>query len=180
MLCFNIYRRRTRPPQRKSTTRPTPYPRQATTVITHTQDSPYANYGRAKVSRRPVWAQWFIHRSTQHLHYPPPLPPADCPEDNTLFVLVNTDIETDIRLRRPPEVVGMPPKLWQCLTVWIWKANLREWQSIQYGDVQLIEGEELALDLGGKSGIEPCWVLYKSLTKKGYKKSNMKQSCVDN
>ncbi|KAE9383169.1 hypothetical protein BT96DRAFT_1009571 [Gymnopus androsaceus JB14] len=139
----SIIIRRTRPPQRKVTTWSTPY---------MLQDSPYANY---------------VDTNTQHLHCPPPLPPNDNPEDNTLFVLVNTDIEADIRARCPPEVAcGMPPLL-QCLTIWIWKDSVREWQSIQYGDVQLIQGEELALDLGGKSGIEPRWVLYGSLAKKG-------------
>ncbi|KAJ3979817.1 hypothetical protein F5890DRAFT_1558304 [Lentinula detonsa] len=164
-----VVRRTYRTSQHKLTA---PYPCPATT--TAMQNSAYANFGYHKVARKPIWARWFLHRNTQHLQYPPPIPPGHrYPEDNTLFVLVNIDIEADIRASRQPEVVGMPPKLSKCLTIWIWKQSLRDWQSISYGDLQLIDGEELALALGGPTRIEPRWVLYESLTKRGFKKPPM-------
>jgi hypothetical protein len=85
-----------------------------------------------------------------------------------LFVLININIEADIRAQRRPEVVGLPPALAQCLTIWIWKDRLKNWEFIQYGNTHLIDGKELALSLGGTSGFEPRWVLYQSLKKKGY------------
>ncbi|KAF9063374.1 hypothetical protein BDP27DRAFT_1426978 [Rhodocollybia butyracea] len=135
----------------------------------------YDHYGCRKVSRQLIWTEWFMHRSAKHWGTPPP----DCPshiENNTLFVLVNPDIEADIQTRRPPEVVSLPPKLSQCITVWIWKESLQEWQIIEYGDVQIINGERMALSLDGTSGLEPHWILDQSLKKKGYKRAPGKRT----
>ncbi|KAF9059469.1 hypothetical protein BDP27DRAFT_1431312 [Rhodocollybia butyracea] len=55
----------------------------------------YAEYGCRKVSRQPVWTEWFTHRSTEHWDTPPPDRPGHI-DNNTLFVLVNPDIEADI------------------------------------------------------------------------------------
>ncbi|KAF9062886.1 hypothetical protein BDP27DRAFT_1368510 [Rhodocollybia butyracea] len=127
-------------------------------VIQATQSlAPQECHLSSKVTGKDIWTEWFMHHSTKYLRTPPP----NCPghlQNHTLFVLVNPDIEADIRARRPPEVVGLPPKLLQCLTVWVWKDSLQGWQTIQYGDVEIINGEQMALSLGGISGIEPCWI----------------------
>ncbi|KAF9066540.1 hypothetical protein BDP27DRAFT_1365595 [Rhodocollybia butyracea] len=106
----------------------------------------YAEYGCRKVSRQPVWTEWFTHRSTKHWDTPPPDRPGHI-GNNTLS----------------PEVVGLPPKLSQCITVWIWKEGLQEWQIIEYGDVQII------------NGLEPRWILHQSMKKKGYKRAPRKR-----
>lgn len=114
-----------------------------------------------------------MYRSTEPLDTPPPGRPNHV-ENNTLFVLANPDAEETIRARRLPEYASGPPRLSECLTVWIWKESLQKWQIIRYGDVQVINGERLALSFGGTSELEPRWILYRSLMKKGYKRSPRK------
>ncbi|KAF9053984.1 hypothetical protein BDP27DRAFT_1373345 [Rhodocollybia butyracea] len=96
--------------------------------------------------------------TAEHWGTPPPDRPSHI-ENNTLFVLVNPDIEADIRARRPPEL-----------------ESLQEWQIIEYGDVQIINGERMALSLDGTSGLEPRWILDQSLKKKGYKRAPGKRT----
>ncbi|KAF9062089.1 hypothetical protein BDP27DRAFT_1428293 [Rhodocollybia butyracea] len=138
-------------------------------------DSAYTHFNSCKVAGKDIWTEWFTHHSTEYLQTPPPNRPGHI-QNRTLFVLVNPDIEADIRARRPPEVVGLPPKLTQCLTVWIWKDSLQEWRTIQYGDAEIINGEWMALSLGGISGIEPRWIIFASYLKEDFTRPR-RRSC---
>ncbi|KAJ3738449.1 hypothetical protein EV360DRAFT_76899 [Lentinula raphanica] len=150
-------------------------------VNAHSQEygGVYANQNSAKVKYRKIWTQWFCHRTSEQLDYPPN-PPADLQLiNNVLFVHVNTDLEASIRAQMDNQDSTVPPALLRCLTIWIWKEQFNAWRIIDFGDTEMFDdGSLLALSLGGKSGIEPRWVLCETLAKKGFKKGTLKKRLI--
>ncbi|KAF9059178.1 hypothetical protein BDP27DRAFT_1431731 [Rhodocollybia butyracea] len=125
----------------------------ATTIVSEANEA-FATYGCHKVRGKAIWAQWYMYRSREDMLYPPQHPKDLELQDNTLFVHINVARE---------EQEG-PSSLPGYVIVWIWKSI--QWQSIQYGDVEKFDnGDCLALSLGGKSGLEPHWILSTSLIK---------------
>ncbi|KAJ3756766.1 hypothetical protein EV360DRAFT_71712 [Lentinula raphanica] len=139
----------------------------------------YSNQYSAKVKGREIWTQWFSHRSSEQLDYPPN-PPADLQlVNNVLFVHIHTDLEASIRVQMNNKQPTMPPALLRCLTIWIWKEEFDAWRIIDFGDSELFDdGSVLVLSLGGKSKIEPRWILCDTLAKKGFKKGALKKRLI--
>ncbi|KAJ3767206.1 hypothetical protein FB446DRAFT_793402 [Lentinula raphanica] len=164
--------------RRRKATEPYPLPPNVNTLAQGC-GGVYTNQNTAKVKGREIWTQWFCHRSSDQLDYPPNPPAGLQLDNNVLFVHINTDLEASIRAQMGKKDTAMPPALLRCLTIWIWKEHFNAWWIIDFGDSEMFDdGSLLALSLGGKSGIEPRWILCESMSKKGFKKGVMKRRLI--